>query len=72
MKVIPQEMGDIRYARAYLEEGCLKGIFEEVKKWHAVTAKKNGSVISSAFAVWKEKGGERKGQFVIKFTHKST
>lgn len=68
---IPQDAEDRRFARGDLEEGCKSGIYKEVSKAHAMRAKAQGAVISSAFVVWKETLEGRKGRFVVNLSVQS-
>lgn len=49
---IPQTEIDKTFAIADLEKGCQDGIYKEVTRSHAMQAKYQGVVISSAFLVW--------------------
>lgn len=61
----------ISFGKENLKEGC-KGIYKEVSRSHAMQAKDAGAVISSAFTVWKEKDGKKKGRFVVNFSRQWT
>lgn len=62
---IPQTEEDREFARKDLDAGCGEGIYREIPREHAMRAKEDGAVISSAFTVWQEGAAGRKGRFVV-------
>lgn len=62
---VSQTAEDLEFGKEDLRKGLDSGIYAEVTKEHAYNAKKNGAIISSAFVVWQEKEGEKKGRFVV-------
>lgn len=62
MGEIPQTVRDQVFAKADLEEGCEKGIYEEISPGEASRITMKGNMISSAFVVWQQDGeGVEKG-----------
>lgn len=72
MGSIPQSEEDRAFASVDLEEGCRRGIYAEVSERHAMLAKEEGAVISSAFVVWQDGAEGRKGRFVVNLSRQST
>ena len=69
---VTQTAEDIAFANADLLKGCNEGIYLEITPENAERARRNGSIISSAFTVWQEGIEGCKGSFVINLSTQST
>lgn len=54
LREIPQTEEEKKFASVEFKQGCRYGIFQEVSKDHAARAKRNGTIVSSRFVVWKK------------------
>lgn len=71
MGPVPQTQEDLGFARADLEEGFRKGIYELVSDEEKARALEDGYLISSAFTLWQGEGDERKNGFGVNFSKQS-
>lgn len=69
---IPQTETDKSFDLVDLRKGFQDGIYNEVTHDHAMNAKEQGAIISSAFMVWQERERGPKGRFVVNLSLKST
>lgn len=69
---IPQTFEDLEFGRKDITKGLSTGIYTEFSRNHAHRSMRAGAIISSAFVVWQEREGERKGRFVVNLSQQST